>query len=233
MRYVDARDPCLASSINSSHVSCKFDDLLTDDFPRVRPIHPSSIAIALYSVSLQPMDALIQAGNLADASRKLRNRREQAYGPRHKGTKKDTDSSSKFNQGKIASTSTSTEPITDAVVASITPNTAAPTKKLGRFGAPTSNLAVDRKNKFTPYAFQRRLHTQDQWSKDARAAVEDAEMLKTEEQGRMVAEGELERTWRVSQDEIVKSVGEEQARFRKEWKLEGGPYRLRYTRNGR
>lgn len=46
-------------------------------------------------------------------------------------------------------------------------------------------------------------------------------------------EGELERTWRVSQDEIVKSVGAESGRLRREVRLDGGSYRVRYTRNGR
>jgi len=51
--------------------------------------------------------------------------------------------------------------------------------------------------------------------------------------GRVEAEGEMERTWRVDQDEIVRSVGVEVATQRKEWALDGGPYRCRYTRNGR
>lgn len=69
----------------------------------------------------------------------------------------------------------------------------------------------------------------------ARAAnlVKDSELLLTEEAGKMEVEGEMERTWRVSQDEIVKGAGEEAARGRREWKLDGGPYRSRYTRNGR
>ena len=49
----------------------------------------------------------------------------------------------------------------------------------------------------------------------------------------MEVEGELEKTWRVGQDEIVKSAGQEAAKGRREWKLDGGPYRSRYTRNGR
>jgi U3 small nucleolar RNA-associated protein 7 len=49
----------------------------------------------------------------------------------------------------------------------------------------------------------------------------------------IVVEGDLERTWRVSQDEIVKSVGGEAGKLRREVKLDGGPYRVRYTRNGR
>lgn len=67
----------------------------------------------------------------------------------------------------------------------------------------------------------------------AKALLEDAEMLLTEDAGLMQAEGDLERTWRVSQSEILDSTGQDAARGRREWKLDGGPYRSRYTRNGR
>lgn len=63
--------------------------------------------------------------------------------------------------------------------------------------------------------------------------LKDAELLLTEEAGTMEAEGEMDRTWRVGQKDIVGSSGQEAARGRKEWKLDGGPYRSRYTRNGR
>jgi U3 small nucleolar RNA-associated protein 7 len=43
----------------------------------------------------------------------------------------------------------------------------------------------------------------------------------------------MDRSWRISQDEIVNSIGIEAARGRKEFILDGGPYRARYTRNGR
>ena len=49
----------------------------------------------------------------------------------------------------------------------------------------------------------------------------------------VTVEGELERTWRVTQDEIIKNVSEESAKLRRVLKLDGGPYRVRYTRNGR
>lgn len=69
---------------------------------------------------------------------------------------------------------------------------------------------------------------------ESKALLEDAQnMLLTEDSGRMEVEGELERTWRVGQEEISSSAGQEAARGRKEWKLDGGPYRSRYTRNGR
>ena len=67
----------------------------------------------------------------------------------------------------------------------------------------------------------------------AKVLLEDAEMLLMDEAGKMDVEGEMERTWRVGQDEIVKAVGQEAARGRREWKLDGGPYKARYTRNGR
>ena len=67
----------------------------------------------------------------------------------------------------------------------------------------------------------------------SKALLKDAELLLTEDAGRMVVEGEMEKTWRVGQDEIVKSAGQEAAKGRREWKLEGGPYKSRYSRNGR
>lgn len=67
----------------------------------------------------------------------------------------------------------------------------------------------------------------------AKTLVKDAELLLTEEGGGMVADGELERTWRIGQEDIAMAAGMEAAKGRKEWVLEGGPYRSRYTRNGR
>lgn len=67
----------------------------------------------------------------------------------------------------------------------------------------------------------------------AKRLVKDAELLLTEEKGMMEVEGEMEKTWRVGQNEIVQAAGQEAVRGRKEWRLDGGPYRSRYTRNGR
>ena len=68
----------------------------------------------------------------------------------------------------------------------------------------------------------------------AKALLEDAqEMLAMEEKGGIEVEGEMERTWRIGQNDIVQAVGQEAGRGRREVKLEGGPYRVRYTRNGR
>ncbi|KAI1798479.1 BING4CT-domain-containing protein [Ganoderma leucocontextum] len=63
--------------------------------------------------------------------------------------------------------------------------------------------------------------------------LKDAELLLTEDAGLMQVEGDLDKTWRVGQHEIARSAGQQAAHGRQEWKLDGGPYRIRYTRNGR
>ena len=69
----------------------------------------------------------------------------------------------------------------------------------------------------------------------AKGLVEDLQELVVDDgvAGGLQTEDPLERTWRVSQDEIARSVGAEAAAGRREWKLDGGSYRMRYTRNGR
>jgi len=69
--------------------------------------------------------------------------------------------------------------------------------------------------------------------KDWKERMEDVQMLNVGEAGGMEVESELERTWKLTQEEIVKSVGVEDARSRSQWKLDGGPYACRYSRNGR
>jgi U3 small nucleolar RNA-associated protein 7 len=80
-----------------------------------------------------------------------------------------------------------------------------------------------------------RTHLNRQFAQGARAQalVDDAEMLLMDDAGGMQVESEMDRTWRVGQTEIVHSAGQEAAKGRKEYKLDGGPYRSRYTRNGR
>jgi U3 small nucleolar RNA-associated protein 7 len=63
--------------------------------------------------------------------------------------------------------------------------------------------------------------------------LRDAELLLPNEAGKMEVEGNMDRTWRISQDEIVSSISVEAGRGRKELALDSGPYRARYTRNGR
>lgn len=67
----------------------------------------------------------------------------------------------------------------------------------------------------------------------SKALLKDAELLLTEDAGKMEVEGEMEKTWRIGQDEIVKSAGQEASKGRREWNLDGGPYKSRYSRNGR
>jgi U3 small nucleolar RNA-associated protein 7 len=66
-----------------------------------------------------------------------------------------------------------------------------------------------------------------------KALLRDAELLLPNNAGKMEMEEDMDRSWRISQDEIVNSIGIEAARGRKEFILDGGPYRARYTRNGR
>jgi U3 small nucleolar RNA-associated protein 7 len=67
----------------------------------------------------------------------------------------------------------------------------------------------------------------------SKALLKDAELLLTEERGRIEVEGGLEKTWRVSQNDIIQQAGQEAVKGRKEWRLDGGPYCSRYSRNGR
>ena len=50
----------------------------------------------------------------------------------------------------------------------------------------------------------------------SKALLKDAELLLTEDAGKMEVEGEMERTWRIGQDEIAKSAGQEAAQGRRE-----------------
>ena len=63
----------------------------------------------------------------------------------------------------------------------------------------------------------------------SKAVLKDAEFLLTGEARKMEVEGDMERTWRVGQEEIVRGAGQEAARGRREWKLDGGPYRSKWT----
>ena len=63
--------------------------------------------------------------------------------------------------------------------------------------------------------------------------AKDAEILLENEEGFLQAEGELERTYKVRQDEIKGAVGIAQAKKAIDFKLDMGPYYSDYTRNGR
>jgi U3 small nucleolar RNA-associated protein 7 len=91
-----------------------------------------------------------------------------------------------------------------------------------------------------PYAHIRdkklkaKLHSQVAQASQAKALRQDATTwLAGEPGGKMQVETELERTWRTTQTEIVEAVGSDIATGRREWKWDLGPYRVRYSRNGR
>ena len=70
--------------------------------------------------------------------------------------------------------------------------------------------------------------------KDATLKAQDAEILLEHESGFLEPENELERTYKVRQDEVKASVAVETAKKGFELKLEGlGPYVCDYTRNGK
>jgi U3 small nucleolar RNA-associated protein 7 len=70
--------------------------------------------------------------------------------------------------------------------------------------------------------------------RDANLKAKDAEILLENSSGFLEPEGELERTYKVRQDNIRADVGVETAKKGFELKLDGlGPYRHDYTRNGR
>jgi U3 small nucleolar RNA-associated protein 7 len=69
---------------------------------------------------------------------------------------------------------------------------------------------------------------------DATLQAKDAEILLENTSGFLETEGELERTYKVRQDEITENVAVETAKKRFELKLDAlGPYVFDYTRNGR
>ncbi|KAF9561588.1 BING4CT-domain-containing protein [Agrocybe pediades] len=77
------------------------------------------------------------------------------------------------------------------------------------------------------------LNRQSAQTARSQALVEDAEMLLLDEAGGLQVENDMDRTWRVGQTDILQSAGQEAAKGRREYKLDGGPYRSRYSRNGR
>lgn len=119
----------------------------------------------------------------------------------------------------------------DSTAKSILHHTSLP--KSLRPGSPLPNEAK-KYSHISDKKLRAELSRQSAHSARSKALLEDAAfLLEHEESGTMEVEGELERTWRVGQDEIVQSTGQEAAKGRREWKLDGGPYRSRYTRNGR
>ena len=70
--------------------------------------------------------------------------------------------------------------------------------------------------------------------KDATLKAKDAEILLENESGYLEPEGELEKTYKVRQDDLRKDLAIETAKKGFELRLKGlGPYMADYTRNGR
>lgn len=100
-------------------------------------------------------------------------------------------------------------------------------KKYGRGGPIRMHTVKDKK-------LRHNLKTLESKYKTAALKAKDAEILLEHEAGFLEPEGELERTYKVRQDEIQQNVGIETAKKGFELKLEElGPYRADYTRNGR
>ncbi|KAH9855547.1 BING4CT-domain-containing protein [Lenzites betulinus] len=159
------------------------------------------------------MDSLIQK---ADAIRSLNKKRRAEK----------RDARPKAGPSKQPSSA----PDADPTASSVSQHTALPRSLR------TSSPPPEDAKKYT-HIHNKKLRTQltRQSTQNARSKklVKDAELLLAEEAGLMQVEGELEKTWRVGQDEIITAAGQQAAHGRQEWKMDGGPYRTRYTRNGR
>ncbi|KAJ4478867.1 WD40-repeat-containing domain protein [Lentinula lateritia] len=119
----------------------------------------------------------------------------------------------------------------DKTSASITKNTSLPTSLRSR--TDKSVDAPQYKHIANP-KLRRSLVQTSTHIAQSQALLSDAiHLLPSEETGFVQAEDTMERTWRLSQADIVKEAGGEAARGRLEMKLDGGPYRVRYTKNGR
>lgn len=155
------------------------------------------------------MDSLIAK---ADAIRSVNKRRRLDNGSSHTNTKPKTSGQE------------------DRTLHSVVPHTSLP--KSLRTSSPPPEGTKSYNHIQNPKLRQKLARESAQASK-AKALVKDAELLLQEEAGGIQIEDELEKTWRVGQDEVVRSSGQDAARGRREWTLDGGPYRSRYTRNGR
>ncbi|KAI7508737.1 BING4CT-domain-containing protein [Hortaea werneckii] len=79
-----------------------------------------------------------------------------------------------------------------------------------------------------------KLKALEERNKDAALKAKDAEILLENQSGFLEPEAELERTYKVRQDDIRNDVGVETAKKGFDLKLDGlGPYTCDYTRNGR
>ncbi len=99
-------------------------------------------------------------------------------------------------------------------------------KSYGRGKPIRTGLVKDRKLK----ANLKRIESQ---YKEAIVSAKDAEILLENQEGFLQPENELEKTYKVRQDELQDAVGVQQAKKAIELKLDMGPYVADFTRNGR
>ncbi|PVG03888.1 WD40 repeat-like protein [Serendipita vermifera] len=160
------------------------------------------------------MDALIAKAN--------------ALGP-VKNNKRHSKSSSK--------PATSTSPPQDATLISISARTRVPKTLSNHLEDDTrEKKKAAKKGKYghiKDLKLRAHLSKMEEGKRDWKERMEDVQMLNVGDAGGMEVEGELERSWKVTQKDIVDNVNMEDAKSRAEWKLDGGPYSCRYSRNGR
>lgn len=99
-------------------------------------------------------------------------------------------------------------------------------KKYGRGRPVRLNQVKDKKLKT-------RLRSIENKYQDAILGAKDAEILLENQGGFLQPESDLERTYKVRQDNIMEAVGVQQAKKSFELKLDLGPYTANYTRNGK
>ena len=121
-------------------------------------------------------------------------------------------------------------PSSDRTLASVAQNTSLP-RSLRPTSPPSENLP--KHGHIKDLKLRTQLNRQAAHAARAKTLLQDAELLLTGDGGWVEAEDEMEKTWRVGQDEIARGAGQEAAKGRQEWRLDGGPYRSRYSRNGR
>ena len=167
------------------------------------------------------MDALISK---ADAIQPVQKKRKHVH---------DAGPSSSKHKGKQTEKPTKHD---DRTLASISKSTLLP-RSLRTHSPPPPE--AKQHNHIKNPSLRLKLARQSEHNARSRQLVRDAAFL-TEatgavETGAIETEGDLEKTWRLTQKETAEQVGEEAAKGRREWKLEEamGPYRCRYTRNGR
>ena len=99
-------------------------------------------------------------------------------------------------------------------------------KKYGRGRPVRLNQVKDKKLR------SRLRHIEDKYQ-DAILGAKDAEILLENQEGFLQPESELERTYKVRQDDITEAVGVQQAKKSFELKLDLGPYTANYSRTGK